>query len=87
MDRSARRIVFLYRKSNNILLGGLANVNGITNNNFYAMIEILLVFESPYTLTHGDGGADEVPRDDAGMKPGNYYVDGKSTTHTHSQVC
>lgn len=85
MDRSARRIVFIYAKSNNLLLGGLANVNDITNNNFYTMIEILVVFENTYTLTLG--GADEVPRDDVGMKLGNYYVDGKSTTHAHSPLC
>ncbi len=82
MDRSKGRIVFIYAKSDNNLLGGLVNINGITNKNFYTMIEILLVFESTYILVLG--GDDEVPRDDAEMKPGNYYVDGKSTTHAHS---
>ena len=83
MDRSEGRTVFIYNaKGDNKVLGGLVNTNGITNKNFYDMIEILLVFDSPYTLTlAGDG---TVPKDDAEVKPGNYYVDGKSTTHAHS---
>lgn len=39
------------------------------------MLEILLVFDSPYTLVLG---GDIVPRDGAELQPGNYYVDGKS---------
>lgn len=49
------------------------------------MIEILLVFESLYALALG--GDDGVPNDDAEMKPGNYYVEGKYTTHAYSYVC
>ena len=74
--------MFIYAKGDNTVLGGLVNTNGITNKNFYAMIEIILVFESSYALALG--GDDEVPRDDAEMKPGDYYVDGKSTSHAHS---
>lgn len=75
-DRSEGRTVSIYAKGDNKVLGG------ITNKNFYAMIEIILVFESSYTLALG--GDDEVPRDDAEMKPGDYYVEGKSTSHAHS---
>ena len=39
------------------------------------MLEILLVFDSPYTVILG---GDIVPRDGAELQPGNYYVDGKS---------
>lgn len=45
------------------------------------MIEILLVFESTFILAFS--GNDKVPKDDAKMKPRNYYVDGKSTTHAY----
>lgn len=65
-----------------IVLGGLVNTKGISNKNFHDMIEILLVFGSPYTLALA--GGDTVPKDDAELKPGNYYVDGKFTTHAHS---
>lgn len=84
-DRSERRTVFIYPKGDTKVLGGLANTNGITNKNFYAMIEIILVFESSYTLSLG--GDDEVPKDDAEMKPGDYYIDGKSISYALSQVC
>lgn len=50
-------------------------LEGITNKNFHDMLEILLVFDSPYTLILG---GDIVPRDGAELQPGNYYVDGKS---------
>ncbi|MCJ1341921.1 hypothetical protein MMC31_000099, partial [Peltigera leucophlebia] len=56
-DRSEGRTVFIYAKGDNTVLGGLVNTNGITNKNFYAMIEIILVFESSYTLALG--GDDE----------------------------
>lgn len=82
MDRTEGRTVFIYAKGDNNVLGGLVNTKGITNKNFYAMIEIILVCKSSYTLTLG--GDNEVPRDDAEMKPGDYYVDGKSTSHAHS---
>lgn len=78
MVRSKGRTVFIYAKGDDNLLGGLVNTKGVTNKNFYAMIEILLVFESTYTLALG--GVGELPRDDAEIKPGNY----KFTTHAHS---
>ena len=82
MVRSKGRTVFIYAKGDDNLLGGLVNTKGVTNKNFYAMIEILLVFESTYSLALG--GVGEAPRDDAEIKPGNYYVEGKFTTHAHS---
>lgn len=79
MDRSAGRTVFIYRATgDNEQLGGLVNTRGITNKNFYDMLEIILVFRSPYTLTLA--GSHIVPEDGAPLKCGNYYVDGESTT-------
>lgn len=40
-------------KGDNEQLGGLINTRGITNKNFHDMLEILLVFDSPYTLILG----------------------------------
>lgn len=77
MDRTEGRTVFIYAKGdNNGVLGGLVNTKGITNKNFYAMIDIILVCKTSYTLTLG--GDLEVPRDDVEVRPGDYYVDGKS---------
>ena len=75
MDRSVGRTVFIYRATgDNEQLGGLVNTRGITHQNFYDMLEIILVFRSPYTLTLA---GDIVPRDDAELQPGDYYVAGK----------
>lgn len=71
-NRSESHTVFIYAKSDNTVLGGLVNTNGITNKNFYAMIKIILVFKSSYTLALG--GNDEVSRDDAEIKLGDYYM-------------
>lgn len=51
-------------------LGGLANSEGITNKNFYEMLEIVLVFNSPYTVTIA--GGDIVPQDGVQLQPGKY---------------
>lgn len=51
----------------------------MTNKNFYEMLEILLFFESLALA-----GGDTVPKDSAELRPGIYYVDGKSTNLTHS---
>lgn len=48
------------------------------------MIEILLVFDSMYMYIYILAHAGKtVCKDDAKLKPGNYYVDGKSSTHAH----
>lgn len=81
MDRSAGRIVFIYNANGDKeLLGGLSNTQGITNKNFYEMLEIVLVFAGPYTLKLA---GDIVPRDGAELQRGDYYVDGKFKTPAH----
>lgn len=81
MDRSTGRIVFIYNANgDNELLGGMSNTQGITNKNFYDMLEIVLVFASPYSLTFA---GNVVPRDGADLQRGDYYVDGMSKTPTH----
>lgn len=56
-------------------------VSLFTNKNYYHMIEILLVFKSLYTLALAGNG--KVSKDGTKVKPGNYYIDGKSTTFAH----
>lgn len=81
MDRSTGRIVFIYNANgDNELLGDLSNTQVITNKNFYEMLEIVLVFTSPYTLTLA---GDIVPRDGAELHRGDYFVDGNSKTPAH----
>ena len=47
MSRASDRTVFIYNgQGNNEQLGGLVNNEGITNNNFFGMLEILLIFRS-----------------------------------------
>ncbi len=45
------------------------------------MILILLVFDSTYIHA-----GETVRKDDAELNPGNYYLDGKSSTHALSYV-
>lgn len=87
MDRSEGRIINIYNaKGHNEELGGLGNIQGITNKNFHDMLETLLVFHSPYTLTLASD--DIFPKDGAELQPGKCYVDGKSKNScTFSQLC
>lgn len=83
MSRASDRTVFIYNgQGNNEQLGGLVNNEGITNNNFFGMLEILLIFRSSYTLRLESGGV--VHHDDAQLLDGKNYVDGKSKTSAHS---
>lgn len=83
MSRASDRTVFIFNgQGTNEQLGGLVNNEGITNNNFFEMLEILLIFRSYYTLRLESGGM--VPHDDAKLRDGKYYVHGKFKTSAHS---
>ena len=72
-NRSAGRNVHIYdARDPAVVLGGLILTNGVTNTNFYSMIEIFLWFNQDYFLRHGDGT--EVQRDEQALRPGNYYI-------------
>lgn len=71
-------VLFYNAKGDNEQLGGLVNTQVVTNKNFHEMLEILLVFDSPYTLTLASD--DIVPKDGAELQLGEYYVDGNSKT-------
>lgn len=56
-------------------LGGLILIPGVTNQNFHSMIEIILLFEGPFSVQ--DENKVTVARDDNPLVPGKYFV--KST--------
>ena len=73
IDRSAKRNVHIYDTGDpKIVLGGLRLTNGVTNANFYQMIDILFIFHSDFSLRHENGST--IQRDDHPMQPGKYYV-------------
>lgn len=57
-----------------IELGGLILSTGVTNANFFLMIEIIFLFEDFFEIQNGDGTAME--RDDDLLRPRNYYMSG-----------
>ncbi|MCJ1254710.1 hypothetical protein MMC24_002526 [Lignoscripta atroalba] len=76
LDRSGGRNVHIYATDDptQTVLGGLVLTNGVTNNNFYSMIEIFLVFRSTFSLQDIDGVT--IDRNDHPLQPGKYYVTG-----------
>jgi len=53
-------------------LGGLILTNGVTNANFYSMVEIICFIDSFYVLR--DEGGTVVQRDDHPLQPDSYYI-------------
>ncbi|MCJ1256007.1 hypothetical protein MMC24_003826 [Lignoscripta atroalba] len=78
-DRSKGRNVSIFAANDptRTVLGGLVLTNGVTNQNFYSMIEILLVFQSAFFL-QGEGGV-VIERNNDPLQPGNYYVSSTGT--------
>lgn len=54
-------------------LGGLILTDGVTNANFYAMINILFIFESRFTLRLDDDNK-TVPDNCDALQQGNYQI-------------
>lgn len=72
-DRSEGRDVHIYdAKDPSTIIGGLILTNGVTNANFYSMVEILLLFTSNFELQDKDETA--IQRNNDQLQPGNYYV-------------
>lgn len=73
MSRSLGRNVHIYNPNDPATeLGGLVLTNGITNGNFYSMVEIICIFDRDYFI-RDEGGA-TIQRDDHPLQTGNYYV-------------
>jgi len=72
-NRSLGRDVHIYNaKDPAATLGGLILTNGITNNNFYSMVEILVLFASSFELRDGDDT--KIKKNDDPLRPGKYYI-------------
>ena len=72
-NRSVGRNVHIYdAKHPDSVIGGLLLTNGVTNGNFYSMVEILIVFTSTFLL-RDEGGA-EIKKDNDPLQPGKYYI-------------
>ena len=54
------------------VIGGLCLANGTTNANFYAMIEILIIFSSTFFLRNEN--ETRIERDDHQLQLGKYYI-------------
>jgi len=75
-DRSIGRNVHLYdAKDRGTVLGGLILTSGVTKSNFYSMVEILLLFQSSFTIGHENSAT--LVRNEEPLAPGKYYVVGK----------
>jgi hypothetical protein len=73
-DRTLDRDVFIYdAKDSDKVLGGLILTNGVTNANFYSMVEIMIFFGGGFSLL--DGGGIKVKKNDDPLQPGSYFID------------
>ena len=86
-NRSAGRDVHIYDANDrDTVLGGLVLTNGVTNANFYSMVEIIFLIDGIFFLRDGDDII--VQRDDHPLQSGNYYIAavGKFLTRLHDQL-
>jgi len=73
-DRALDRDVFIYdAKDPDKVLGGLILTNGVTNANFYSMVEIMIIFSGGFSLL--DGSGIKIKRNDDPLQTGNYFID------------
>ncbi|KAF2188005.1 hypothetical protein K469DRAFT_725039 [Zopfia rhizophila CBS 207.26] len=73
INRSRGRNVHIYDANDQTtVLGGLKLANGVTNANFYSMMEILIVFTSNFFLR--DEGNTQIEKDDHPLQPGKYFI-------------
>lgn len=70
--RGLGRNIHIYSSNLCAILGGLVCTEGMTNRNFYSMVEIMFEFDSPFGLRKPGGEA--IPRDDQCLEPGNYAI-------------
>lgn len=76
-NRSRGRDVHIYdAKDHTTVLGGLILTNGVTNTNFYMMVEILIFFTASFEIQNE--GGDTIERNDDPLQPGKYYIDAAS---------
>src|SRR5690606_15023702 len=66
------------------ILGGLVLENGVTNANFYAMVEIVLILSASYTIQNE--GSETIPRDTQPLLPGLYFVVSDSAIVVNDEI-
>ena len=72
-NRFLGRNVHIYSaKDTSTILGGLVATDGMTNANFYSMVEIIFIFDNDYTLCYESGTT--VQRDDNPLQAGKYLI-------------
>ncbi|PUU84237.1 hypothetical protein B9Z19DRAFT_1037569 [Tuber borchii] len=72
-DRTIGRNLHLYDPSDPyIILGGLVVTKGMTNANFYSIVDIILIFTTEYTLRLKSGMT--IKRDNNPLQEGSYFV-------------
>jgi len=72
-DRSLGRNVHIYSANDtSTVIGGLRRTNGMTNANFYSMVEITYILDKDYKLRYEGGTI--VKRDDNPLQPGKYFI-------------
>jgi len=72
-DRSLGHNVHIYStKDTSTIVGGLVTTDGMTNANFYSMLEITYILDKDYTLRYEGGTI--VQRDDNPLQPGKYFI-------------
>ncbi|KAH0556717.1 hypothetical protein GP486_005493 [Trichoglossum hirsutum] len=73
LNRSAGRDIHIYEAKNpDTLIGGLILTNGMTNANFYSMVEIICIFDGTYFLRDEYGTI--IQRDGSPLHSGKYYI-------------
>jgi hypothetical protein len=80
-NRSRGRNIHIYDANDpTAVLGGLILTNGITNANFYSMVEILIIPTDNIILQDEayfflrDEGDNKIERDGHPLQPGKYYI-------------
>lgn len=84
LNRSIGRNVFICDANRpDKVLGGLILTQGLTNANFYHMVEILFIFTDPIRLCHDSNTV--IERDGTSLQPGKYFIvtSGKLDMGTH----
>ena len=73
-SRALGRNVHIYSaRDTNTVLGGLVATDGMTNANFYSMVEIVFIFDNDYTLSRKKSGT-TVQRDNDLLQAGKYLI-------------
>ncbi|KAF1811692.1 hypothetical protein P152DRAFT_459162 [Eremomyces bilateralis CBS 781.70] len=72
-NRSLGRDVHIYDANDRTtVLGGLILTNGVTNANFYSMVEIIVLFITDFELQNEE--STKIQKTDDPLRPGNYYI-------------